>query len=112
MGMKDVHTSRGKDDMHLGWLVPGETLCLGAGPVVLRYTREEAVQLASQLHELLGEDCRTCGPGRHSYTSCGCQPPRPEPKSEPSTKSRFFDGPSWGHGSGLPGAGHRVAALG
>jgi hypothetical protein len=102
MGMRDVVTSRGKDDMHLGWLVPGETICLGAGPVSLRYTKEEAEELHARLSGLLfaGDDA-----------ACGCTPPRPEPSPIQAVQD-FWEDDDWGHGVGLPRPRYRVAGLG
>jgi hypothetical protein len=107
MGIRDVVTSKGKDDMHLGWLVPGKTICLGAGPVSLRYSLKEAAELCEKLEDLLAEAQGVA----HAYTPCGCTPPRPEPSPIQAVQD-FWEDDDWGHGVGLPRPGHRVAGLG
>lgn len=99
--MKEVVESTGKGEWHLGWLEPGKKVCLGVGPVTLRCTTAEAKELLRSLNDLLGEDCRTCEPGRHSYTPCGCdQSLKPDTKPQSDIRSQFWDGPSWGKGAG------------
>jgi hypothetical protein len=77
--MKDIITSNGTGDLHLGWLVPGETACLGVGPVNLRFSKDEAQELSEQLIALLEEPARE-PEGPPGYTPCGCpQPRKPAP---------------------------------
>ena len=96
--MKEVVESSGKGDWHLGWLEPGEKVCLGVGPVTLRCTLAEARQLYERLGALLVEDL----PGRgFRQTPCGCaQSVNPDTKPQSDICSQFWDGPSWGTGAG------------
>lgn len=50
---------------HIGWLAPGQVICLGAGPVRLRYSRDEARALMYDLRALLR-------PGGTAGHPCGC----------------------------------------
>lgn len=68
-------TDSGTGKMHIGWLVPDEKLCLGAGPALIRMSRDEAVDLAWRLHDLLNEEGPDRGPGPVPWTMCGCAPP-------------------------------------
>jgi hypothetical protein len=105
--VREVVESTGQGEWHLGWLVPGEKVCLGVGPVTLRCTAAEAKELFRELGELLVEDLDS------DTTSCGCaQSLEPVKPAQSKTTSEFWDGPSWGHGNGLPRPGHRVAGLG
>jgi len=52
----------GTDRMHFGWNPDGK-ICLGAGPVHLRFTRAEAEELHAGLSALLFAGSRT---------GCGC----------------------------------------
>lgn len=54
-------------DDHVGWLVPGKTVCITVGPVRLRYSTDEATALSRQLHYLLAEQ------QRGQFTECGCR---------------------------------------
>jgi hypothetical protein len=82
--MKDIITSNGSGKMHLGWLVPGEKVCLGVGPVSLRFSRKEAISLHRMLTELLAEQ-----EPRGNCTPCGC-PQSHEPAPIPAAPVRFF----------------------
>jgi hypothetical protein len=98
--MREVVNSSGSGDFHLGWLVPGETVCIGAGPVSLRYSRAEAEVLCLRLQNLLEES-----PG--NSTACGCASPE-KPRS--STIASFWEDAEAQRD--LPNSRHRVAGLG
>lgn len=97
--MKDIISSNGTGDLHLGWLVPGKTVCLGVGPVNLRFTQDEAEALQASLDGLLAEpDWEPEGPS--SYTPCGCPQSR-ESAPIPKGPVRFFwDDENGGQGNG------------
>jgi hypothetical protein len=66
---EDYVTGSGTGELHLGWAVPGERVCLGAGPVNLRFSAAEA----AQLHARLGVLLREVVPGDEAaFTRCGC----------------------------------------
>lgn len=48
------------EQMHLGWDPEGR-VCLGGGPVRLRFSREEAAELRDRIGELLGGAPDPCG---------------------------------------------------
>jgi hypothetical protein len=58
--------------MHLGWADDGR-VCLGGGPVRLRFSRQEAAELRDRLDELLAG----------APDVCGCAPEALEPRGVP-----------------------------
>jgi hypothetical protein len=99
--MKDVHT--GKGELHLGWIEPGEKICLGVGPAVLRFTAEEAEGLKATLEALLAQQrIYPCGDiSAPKYTLCGCLQDRTsDTKSVPSPVTFSWEDENWGHGRG------------
>jgi hypothetical protein len=94
--MKDIISSNGTGELHLGWLVPGKTVCLGVGPVNLRFTKDEAEALQASLNGLLAETYGIV----HSYTPCGCPQSR-EPAPIPATSVTFdWHDENWGVDNG------------
>jgi hypothetical protein len=63
-----LETDSGEGEVHLGWLVPGTVVCLGAGPMRMRLTIEEARDLTSRMNALLRNPV-------HRGGQCGCEPP-------------------------------------
>jgi hypothetical protein len=100
VGSDEPVISSGSGKTHVGWLVPERTVCLGAGPVQLRFSAEEAAALAAILGEILAEPLNVTPDGGYDYTPCGCDGAQESAAAEPAADSdgRFWGDDGWNSG--------------